>query len=102
MEYDKLVRDKIPFIIKKNGHQAIIRTADIHEYWVRLLEKLEEETEEFVHDEDIEELADILEVIDAICKFKGFSMEEILKIKKLKKKNSGGFDKKIVLLDVKE
>jgi predicted house-cleaning noncanonical NTP pyrophosphatase (MazG superfamily) len=97
MKYNKLVRDKIPEYIKSKKGTPITHIADEKEYWQKLKEKLKEEIEEFNESENEEELADILEVIDAICVFKSFKMENILKIKENKAKERGEFKKRIIL-----
>lgn len=96
-KYDKLVRDKIPEIIKAKGEDYKIHIADNEEYYKKLKEKLLEEFEEFSEDDTVEEIADILEIIDAICDFKNFDKKEIEKIKKEKFEKRGGFSKKIIL-----
>jgi predicted house-cleaning noncanonical NTP pyrophosphatase (MazG superfamily) len=70
MKYNKLVRDKIPEIIKRKGKKPIIHVANKKEYWQALKQKLKEEVEEFLKTPNKEELADILEIIYAICDFK--------------------------------
>jgi predicted house-cleaning noncanonical NTP pyrophosphatase (MazG superfamily) len=102
MKYNKLVRDKIPEIIKEKGEFPITHTADDEEYFRKLKEKLLEETKEFIEEESEEELADILEVIDAICEFKGFKKDRLNFIKKKKSEERGRFRKKIILDEVKE
>ena len=62
MKHDKLVRDKIPQIIKDNGVTPVIHVADDSEYWERLKAKLQEEVDEVLEDINVnEELADVLE-----------------------------------------
>ena len=97
MKYNKLVRDKIPEIIKKNGKFSIIHTASEEEYWKKLKEKLEEEIKEFLEEENEEELADVMEVIHAICDVKNFSMKEIETMRLKKAEERGRFKKKIIL-----
>jgi predicted house-cleaning noncanonical NTP pyrophosphatase (MazG superfamily) len=64
MSQGKLVRDKIPQIIRTKGLEPVIYAADAEEYGVRLRAKLREEVEEFLDSgSDPEELADILEVL---------------------------------------
>ena len=97
MKYDKLVRDRIPEIIKKKGGNPIIHIADKKEYWQKLKEKLEEEFKEFSKDENIEEMADIVEIIDAIIDYKKFNRKKLEVIKKKKAKERGAFKKKVIL-----
>ena len=88
MKYNKLVRDKIPEHIRSKGGQPIISVASGEEYWEKLKEKLLEEVREFDKDENVEEIADILEVLEAIANHKGFDKAEIemVKSKKLQKR----------------
>jgi predicted house-cleaning noncanonical NTP pyrophosphatase (MazG superfamily) len=100
--YNKLVRDKIPEIIKKSGHKPIVYTADDEEYIKRLYDKLIEEIEEFKKNPSSEELADILEVCDAIMMYYGISSEDVKEIKNKKFEERGGFLNKIILKEVIE
>lgn len=96
-KYNKLVRDKIPEIIMNKGENCHFHKADKDEYWIKLREKLKEEVNEFLEEESEEELADILEVLGAICKARNYSTEEIDKIKMEKAKNKGSFNDRIIL-----
>ena len=93
----KLIRDKIPEIIRKDGKKPIIHIAKDDEYWDALKEKLSEEVNEFLEDDNVEELADILEVLISIAEYNDINMEEIEIIRKIKAKNRGTFKKKIIL-----
>ena len=97
MKYNKLVRDKIPEYIRKKGGNPVTHIADEAEYWQKLKGKLIEEIEEFRKDENIEELADILEVLDAIAEHKGFDIKEIQSVKEKKAIEKGKFKNKIIL-----
>lgn len=100
--YNKLVRDKIPKIISDSGKQFNMHIADKSEA-IKLLEaKLDEEVLEFHQDKNLEELADIMEVIFSLAKNLGFSEDELLNKRLSKKEERGGFDKNIVLEKVYE
>lgn len=97
-KYDKLVRDRIPEIIAARGGQARVRTcADEDEYLARLVAKLREEVEEFDRDRNAEELADILEVIKALCLRLGFDSREVEALRVKKEAERGAFEKRLVL-----
>ena len=93
----KLVRDKIPEIIIKKWETPSSYKADNKEYSWRLREKLQEEILEFLESDETEELADILEVIYAICDDKWITMTDIEKIREKKKEERWWFEKRIVL-----
>jgi len=97
MKYNKLVRDKIPDYIASRGEKSITHIADDAEYWLKLKEKLVEEANEFLVSETIDELADILEVINAIIKYKSFDEKMIESARLLKLEKRGGFDDRIIL-----
>lgn len=96
-KYNKLVRDRIPEIIKQKGKIPVTHIASDNEYWEKLKEKLKEEVEEFLEDGSKEEIADILEVIYAVCDFKKIDKEELEVLRKKKAEERGGFKKKIIL-----
>ena len=101
MKYNKLVRDKIPEIIKKNNEVPVTHIADDEEYWDKLKEKLSEEVGEFLEEGSIEKLADVLEVVYAIRDFKKISKEELEKIRVEKAEKRGSFKQKIILDETK-
>lgn len=95
--HNKLVRDNIPEIIEKSGKCAVIRTISRDEYLEMLDRKLTEELNEYLSDKSMEEIADLLEVIHAVVKARGSSMEEVEEIRLQKKEKRGGFENKIFL-----
>lgn len=68
--YNKLVRDKIPEIIKEKNQECSRHVANENEYRTSLQDKLTEEVKEFLTEPNEKELADILEVINAINELK--------------------------------
>lgn len=96
-EYYKLVRDKIPEIIKADGGECKFHVAKKWEFEILLFVKLREEINEFFQNPCANEIADILEVIETIARVKGIGLNDIKTQKKEKKATRGGFNKKIVL-----
>lgn len=96
-EYNKLVRDKIPEIIKKSGKQIVVTKASGDQLLSFLKQKLKEELEEYSQSGDIEELADLVEVIYAILEHKGISQEEFHKVRQEKNDRRGAFKEGLVL-----
>lgn len=96
-KYNKLVRDRIPEIIREKGEECVYHIAGDNEYRIKLSEKLQEEVDEFVKSGSQEELADVLEVIDAIMAAYGFDGKEIVKVKEAKRESNGGFENKVIL-----
>lgn len=95
--YNKLVRDKIPQIIEADGRKCDIRIAYKSEHYELLEAKLQEEVKEFLEDKNLEELADVMEVLFALADNLGYSEEELLKKRKEKREERGGFKGGIVL-----
>ena len=95
--YNKLVRDKIPALIRSQGETPIFRTLDEQEYLHCLEEKLDEEVAEFHRDRNAEELADILEVVFALAEALGYPEAELQKIRREKGEKRGTFREKVFL-----
>ncbi len=99
--YNKLVRDKIPEVIQENeGKNAKIRILNDEEYLKELNIKLKEEVEEYLASGEIEELADIEEVLRALVEIKGKSLEEFDNLRLSKVEIRGAFKDKIFLESV--
>lgn len=95
---EKLVRDNIPEIIMKDGHVPHTRVLSDEEYVKQLEIKLFEETNEYLESKDVEELADILEVIYAISQFKGVALSELESVRRNKAEKNGSFHKNYCFL----
>ena len=100
--YNKLVRDLIPEIIEKSGKKCKTRILSDEEYLKMLDAKLDEELTEYHQDQNIEELADLLELIRAATIAHGYTLDELEAVRAEKAKNRGRFEKKIFLIDVTE
>ncbi|MBU5454844.1 nucleoside triphosphate pyrophosphohydrolase [Caproiciproducens sp. MSJ-32] len=100
-KYNKLVRDKIPEIIKASGKECEIEIAPKEERYSLLENKLQEEVGEFLEDKNLEELADIMEVLFGLAHVLGYSEEDLLKMRDKKREERGGFKEGIVLKAVK-
>ena len=102
IKYNKLVRDHIPEIIEASGKTCVTETLSDEEYLKMIDAKLDEELAEYHKDQNIEELADLLEVIRAAAIARGYSVEELEKVRAEKAAKRGGFEKKILLKEVIE
>ena len=83
-QINKLVRDNIPLICERNGQTPVIKILDGESYTSALKAKLYEEVEEYLSDCNIEELADIVEVIEALAQNQGSSFNEVMEFKQNK------------------
>jgi predicted house-cleaning noncanonical NTP pyrophosphatase (MazG superfamily) len=95
---EKLVRDNIPRIIDEAGKVAHFYTVSGEALYGHLKGKLREEVDEFFVDGALEELADVLEVVHAICKHRGISYQQLEEFRMLKAQTRGSFDQGIVLV----
>ena len=101
--YNKLVRDKIPANIDSmEGRKANWRVMEDEEYIKELNKKLLEEAHEFIEENAVEELADIMEVIQSIMRAKNISYEELKKVQVFKREQKGGFNDRVYLIDVEQ
>lgn len=100
--YNKLVRDRIPEIIHSSGKTCSIEILSDEEYLKLVEAKLDEELAEYHKDQNIEELADLLEVIHAAALARGYTLEELEQVRAEKATKCGGFEKRIMLKEVYE
>ena len=103
MSYNKLVRDKIPQIIERNeGRSCKFKILNDEEYIAELNKKILEEVNEYIESGEIEELADLEEVLRAILDSKDMSYEEFEKIRQEKVNKRGAFKDRIYLEGLEE
>jgi predicted house-cleaning noncanonical NTP pyrophosphatase (MazG superfamily) len=98
--YNKLVRDKIPQIIEASGSKCDIRIANKNEHSTLLETKLQEEVGEFLEAKNLEELADVLEVLFGLADNLGYSEEDLIRKREEKREERGGFKEGVVLKKV--
>lgn len=81
MQYQKLVRDRIPEIIEFDGKTCIWETLSDADYLRLLEEKMNEELSEYQQSKSLEELADLLEVMQAVVKARRWTWEELEQVR---------------------
>lgn len=97
--YNKAIRDKIPEIIEESGKNCNVKKLTDSEFLAQLEKKLVEELSEYQESKNVDELADILEVIYRISELKGITSDELDAIKNEKAKKRGKFDDNLFLVD---
>ena len=102
IKYSKLVRDRIPEIIKASGKNCVTELLSDDEYLRMIDAKLDEELAEYHKEQNVEELADLLEVIYAAAKSRGYTLEQLEAVRAEKASKRGAFEKKILLKEVIE
>lgn len=75
--YHKIVRDRVPEVIGASGKICISEILSDVDYLEMLDAKLDEDLAEYHKDQNIEELADLIEVIYAAAKARGYSLEQL-------------------------
>ena len=98
--YHKLVRDRIPEIIEADGKTCVWETLSDEDYLRLLDEKLNEELAEYQQSKSLEELADLLEVLGAVVTARGYTWNQLTALRKEKREQRGGFEKRILLKEV--
>jgi len=100
-EHNKLVRDRIPEIIRKSGIKCQAVTLSEIEYRQALRQKLIEEAQEAATANNADlviEIADLLEVVDALLKSYGIPYNRVRLERDKKRASKGDFDNKTMLL----
>ena len=96
MSEARLVRDKVPLIMRRRGEHPIVRTAEPYEYAGLLRAKLVEEVEEFLDTDDPHELADVMEVLLALGRILGCDSADLERMRSEKANERGGFADRLV------
>jgi predicted house-cleaning noncanonical NTP pyrophosphatase (MazG superfamily) len=96
---EKLIRDRLPRIMREQGLVVFDRRMDDAEFEAALRAKLVEEAAE-AHaavstDELIDELADIAEVLRALMALRGITPEAVESARLTKREARGGFDDRV-------
>ena len=102
IKYSKLVRDHIPEIIEASGKSCVTEILSDEDYLRRIDAQLDEELAEYHKDQNVEELADLIEVIYAAAIARGYTIEQLENVRAEKAEKRGSFQKKILLLEVTE
>jgi len=102
IKHNKLVRDHIPEIIKADGKTCVTEILPDERYQEMLDAKLTEELSEYQESKSLEELADLLEVMRAVVKARGWTWEQLEQVRADKAAKRGGFEKRILLKEVTE
>ena len=102
MKYNKLVRDRIPEIIEASCKSCVTEILSDEAYLRMVDAKLDEELAEYHSDQNVEELADLLEVIYAAAVARGYTLEQLESVRAAKAEKRGAFANKILLKEVIE
>ena len=102
IKYNKLIRDRIPEIIESSGKTAIVEKVQGEELLGLLNKKLFEELKEYEESNKVEELADLVEVVQAILDYKVVTIEDFNKIREKKNESRGAFKEGLLLIEIVE
>jgi len=95
---EKLVRDRIPEIIRSRGAQPTVRIASEDELDLLMRIKIVEEAEELLSSGETEEIVDLLEVINALIRLRDLGRDRLDQLRAQKNQTRGGFERGYVLL----
>ncbi len=103
VKYNKLIRDRIPEIIKEAGWIPTIRTLRKSEFLDTVKKKIREEAKELIRAKSekgiMDEIVDIQELVDVLIKEVGMTKPKIEKLQIAKRTKRGGFKKRLFLIE---
>lgn len=102
IKYHKLVRDRIPEIIELSGKACSTEVLSDEDYLRMIDAKLDEELAEYHKDQSLEELADLIEVVYAAVKARGYTLDQLETTRAEKAAKRGAFENRIFLKEVTE
>jgi len=103
VKYNKLIRDRIPEIVKKVGWKPTVRKLRKDEFLHALKKKVSEEARELIRAKNkkgiINEIVDIQELLDTLTSEIKLTKPHIKKLQSVKRKKRGGFKKRLFLIE---
>lgn len=102
-KFQKLIRDKIPGDIGREGGKVVSRILNDDEYLIELKKKLAEESEELFEagpEKLVGEISDIQEIIDNMLEVLKIPKSELAKKQKEKNEKYGSFRKRIFVKEI--
>lgn len=94
----KLIRDKIPMLMKQASVKFEARIADNDEFKDLIVKKMQEEVQELMDDRSLEEAADVYEVFLSLIKLWGHDIHDVIECADEKREERGGFSERVVLV----
>ena len=101
-KHNDLVRDRVPEIIEQSGKRCVVTVLEQSEYLKMLEVKLQEDVSEYQKSKSLVKLADLLEVTEASVKVRGYSWDELTRVRKVMLEKRGGYEKRLLLNEVIE
>ena len=106
VKYNKLIRDRIPEIVKKAGWVPTVRVLKKGEFLGAVKKKVQEEAGELIQSRDkkgiIDEIVDIQELLDVLAAEVKLTKPAVKKLQAAKRKKRGGFRKRLFLIEEKK
>jgi len=103
VKYNKLIRDRIPEIIKAAGWKPKVRTLRKSEFLNAVKRKIREEAKELIRANSekgiVDEVVDIQELLDVLATEIKLPKPKIKKLQTAKRKKRGGFKKRLFLIE---